>query len=73
MSIAEYLTIGRARELILQRFTRHTRVPRWKIINHVEAAHGRLSANEKQIVDDALRSLRERGLADNPEWGYWSF
>ena len=40
-------------------FTGQTRVPRWQIINYVEETHGRLSENEKQIVSDALRSLRE--------------
>ena len=71
------LGIKIALPLILERFTGQTRVPRREIINHVEEEHCKgvreLLAKEKQIVDDALRSLREEGLADNPEWGYWSF
>ena len=78
MNTPEYLTIGRARQLILQRFRGQTRVPTWQIVNHVEEVHcegvRELSANEKQIVSDALtRQLRTEGLADNPERGYWSF
>lgn len=72
-----YLTIERARQLILERFAGQTRVPTWQIIDYVEAAHceghRELSANEKQIVQDALTSLRGRRLADNPERGYWFF
>ena len=63
-------------ELILEKFTGQNRVPRWQIINHVEQAHcegiRKLSASEKSLVDDALRSLRDRELADNPERGYWT-
>ena len=78
MNTPEYLTIGRARALILERFTGQNRVPTWQIINHVEEAHckgvRKLSENEKMIVSDALtRRLRTEGLADNPERGYWSF
>lgn len=72
MNTAEYLTIGRSRDLILERFTGQNRVPTWQIINHVEKAHCKgvreLSENEKMIVSDALtRRLRTEGLADNPE------
>lgn len=72
-----YLTIEKARQLILKRFAGQPRVPTRQIIDHVEAAHcesiRELSKNEKQIVQDALSSLRGRRLADNPERGYWSF
>ena len=77
MNTPEYLTIRRARDLILQQFRGQTRVPTWQIVSHVEKVHcegvGELSANEKQIVSDALGSLRARGQAENPERGYWSF
>ena len=72
-----YLTIERARQLILERFAGQTDVPKWQIIDYVEAAHcqglKKLSENEKQIVGDALTSLRGKKLADNPKRGYWSF
>ena len=75
MSNPEYLTIAIARELILQGFAGRPRVPRREIVFHVETAHcagvRKLVGNEKQIVSDALRSLRDRGLADNSEHG-WS-
>ena len=77
MSTPEYLTIEIPRQLILERFIGQPCVPRSEIINHVEEVHCRdvrkLSENEKQIVNDALISLRDKGLADNPKRGYWSF
>ena len=73
----EYLTIEIPRQLIHERFIGQSRVPRWQIVNHVEEAHckgvRKLSENEKQIVNDALISLKKKGLADNPERGFWSF
>ena len=72
MDTPEYLTIEKAQELILQRFREQTRVPRWQIVNHVKEGHGRLSANEKEIIDDALRDLRDRGWVDLVI-GDWSF
>lgn len=77
MKNREYLTIGRSRDLILQRFNGKNRVPTREIVTYVETVHcngvGELSANEKMIVSDALISLRKVGLADNPERGHWSF
>ncbi|MCY3742672.1 MAG: hypothetical protein OXH00_16785 [Candidatus Poribacteria bacterium] len=72
-----YLTIGIARKIIRAEFAGQSRVPTWHIINTVEQEHCRgsrkLSENEKQIVHDALRSLREKSEANNFERGYWSF
>lgn len=68
----EYLTTEKAQEFILQRFREQTCVPRWQIVNHVKEAHGRLSANEKEIINDALRDLRDRGRVDLVI-GDWSF
>ena len=77
MNNREYLTIGRSRDLILQGFIGQNRVPTREIVTHVETVHcegiEELSANEKMIVTDALISLRKKGLADNPERGYWCF
>ena len=77
MNTPEYLTIEIPRQLILEKFVGQPRVPKADIINYVEEVHCRgvreLSYNEKQIVSDALRSLRDRGQADNPEPRYWSF
>ena len=71
------LGIKIARPLIFRKFRGNARVPKWEIINYVEKEHCKgvreLDVNEKQIVNDALISLREEGLADNPEHGYWSF
>lgn len=67
MNNREYLTIRGTQDLILQRFTGQSRVSTREIVNHVEKAHYRsvreLSENEKQIVDDVLRCLWNRGLA----------
>lgn len=72
----EYLTIEIARELILQRFRGHTCVPTGQIVSHVEEAHCKgvreLSANEKEIIDDVLRDLWDRGRVDLVT-GDWSF
>jgi len=77
MQNREYLTIGISRDLILQRFIGQNRIPTREIVAHVEMVHcesiGELTSNEKMIVSDALNSLRKKGLADNPERGYWSF
>ena len=77
MNTPEYLTIEIPRQLLLERFMGQPRVSRSDIINYVEEVHCRgvrkLLETEKMIVDDALRWLRDRGLADNPERGYWSF
>ena len=71
----EYLTIVIARELILQRFAGGPRVPRREIVLHVETAHcagvRKLVENEKQIISDALRSLRDKGFADNSKHGWF--
>ena len=75
MGNPEYLTIVIARELILQRFAGGLRVPRREIVLYVETAHcagvRKLVENEKQIISDALRSLRDKGLADNSKHGWF--
>jgi len=72
-----YLDIETARQIIIAEFAGQSRVPTWKIIEHVEMEHCKqarqLSPNEKQIVQDALTTLRSRGEANNFERGYWWF
>jgi len=72
-----YLDIETARQIIIAEFAGQSRVPTWKIIEHVETEHCKgaryLSPNEKQIVQDALTTLRSRNHANNFERGYWTF
>ena len=73
---ASYLKIETARKLILQGFSGQVSVRTRDIVAYVGLHHcegiRELSPNEKQIIQDALTSLRKKGRADNPTRGYWS-
>lgn len=69
------LVMSIARELILKFFSGYSGVPRSEIIEKIKTEHlnggGTLHTKEVHPVADALQSLKNKGLADNPIIGFW--
>ena len=73
--VGQHLKMSIARELILEFFAGQSGIKRQDIIDKVEEEHqnrgGLEHTKPTHPVTDALDNLKKRGLADNPNTGFW--
>ncbi|MDE0010611.1 MAG: GIY-YIG nuclease family protein [Candidatus Poribacteria bacterium] len=73
--VGQHLVMSSARELILEFFSGKSGVPKRDMIKKVETAHiergGTPHTKKIHPVSDALDNLKNKGLADNPNTGFW--
>lgn len=73
--VRQHLVMSSARELILEFFSGKSGVPKRDMIKKVETVHiergGTPHIKKIHPVSDALDNLKNKGLADNPNTGFW--